>query len=87
MPNLLPLENDVPLETIRLLPQDASLDKIEMQKHTTPVPIAKSVEEAAEMIETKKINAVVNERSTEDEVDINARSTQYCLTRYCRIIK
>ena len=25
------------------------------------------------MIETKKMNAVVNERSTEDEVDINAR--------------
>ena len=42
-------------------------------KNATPVPIAKSVQEAAEIIETKKMNAVVDERSIEDEVDINAR--------------
>ena len=49
-------ENDVPPEIIRLLPQDGLLDKIEVQQNATPVPIAKSVEEAAELFETKKIN-------------------------------
>ena len=31
------------------------------------------MEEASDMLEAKKINAVVNERSGEDEVDINVR--------------
>ena len=47
--------------------------KNELQTKQTPVPIAGSVEEACVMLDTKKMNAVVNERSTEDEVDINAR--------------
>ena len=66
-------ENDVPPEMIRLLQEDDLLEKIEVQTHQTPIPISKSVEEASHMLETKKMNAVVNERSTEDEVDINAR--------------
>ena len=38
--------NGVPPEMIRLLPQDDTLDKIQMQKNATPVPIAKTDEEA-----------------------------------------
>ena len=66
-------ENGVPPEMIRLLPEDDMLDNIEVQTNRTPIPIAKSVEEASDMLETKEMNAVVNERRTEDEVDINAR--------------
>ena len=53
-------ENDVPPEMIRLLPEDDLLCKIEIQTNQTLVPVAKSVEEAFEMLETKKMNAVVN---------------------------
>ena len=37
-------EKHVPPEIIRLLPEDDLLSKIEVQKHKTPVPVAKSVE-------------------------------------------
>ena len=66
-------ENDVPPEVIRLLPEDDLLNKIKKQKHATPTPIARTVEEACAILETTKMNAVVNERSSEDHVDINAR--------------
>ena len=79
-------EHDVPPEMIRLLPEDDLLSKIEVHTNQTFVPIAKSVEEASEMLETKKMNVVVNERSTEDEVDINARHNAV-FTRSCRIIE
>ena len=41
--------------------------------NATFVPTPASVEEACALSDTKKMNAVVNERSGEDEVDINVR--------------
>ena len=48
-------------------------DNIDLQKHATPVPTPASVEETFAFLDTKKINAVVNEKSRGDAVDINAR--------------
>ena len=67
------LEHEVPPEIIRLLFLDDLQNIIDLQKSQTPVPIVGSVEEACDHPDTKNINAVVNERSSEDEVDINAR--------------
>ena len=66
-------KNDVPPEIIRLLPLNDLQDNIDLQNDQTPVPTAGSVEEACDLLDTKKINALENERSTGDEVDINAR--------------
>ena len=66
-------EHDGPPEIIRLLPLDELQDNIWFTTNATPIPIAKTVEEAGEILETTKMNAVVNERSSEDQVDINAR--------------
>ena len=71
-------ERDVPPEIVRLLPLDDLQDKIEVQKSATPVPIPASAEEACALLDTKKINTVVNEKSCEDEVDINARQMVSC---------
>ena len=50
-----------------------SYKKNDLQTHATPVPTPASVEEARALLDTKKINAVVNAGSTEDEVDTDAR--------------
>ena len=55
-------EHDVPPEIARLLPLDDLQDKIEVLKSATPVPIPAIVEEACALLDTKKINAVVNEK-------------------------
>ena len=66
-------EHDVPPEIVRLLPLDMLQDEIEVQKSATPAPTPASVEEACALLETNKINAVVNEKRCQDEVDINTQ--------------
>ena len=69
-------EDDVPPEIIRLLPLDDLQDKIQLQKSATPVPIAKTVEEAISHLDVVKPNAVVNENSSQAEFDVNAQQTE-----------
>ena len=66
-------EEGVPAEIMRLVPLDDALDKIQMQKAATPVPRPDGVQEAAEVLESTKTNAVVCEKSSFDEGDINAQ--------------
>ena len=66
-------EHDVSPEIVRLLPLGDLQDKMDLQKNATPAPTPASVEEACALLEAKKFHAVVNERSREDEVDINDR--------------
>eukprot|EP00959_Pyramimonas_sp_CCMP1952_P395160 8279652-Pyramimonas_sp.AAC.1 len=58
---------------MRLVPLDDALDKIQMQKAATPVPRPDGVREAADILESTKTNAVVCEKSSFDEGDINAQ--------------
>lgn len=67
-------ENDVPPEMIRLLPLDASHDKILPNKNATPVVGEESLVGLAEDMESRRMNAVVCERSCEDEGDAVAQS-------------
>ena len=66
-------EHDVPPEIVRLLPLDKLQNKIEVQKSGTPISTPASVEEACAFLVTKKLNALFNEKSCEEEVDINAK--------------
>ena len=66
-------ELDVLPEIVRLLSLGQLQVNIEVQKSATPVPTPASVEEACALLETKNMNAVVNEKSCQEEVDINAR--------------
>ncbi|CAK0903535.1 unnamed protein product, partial [Prorocentrum cordatum] len=67
------LEEGVPPEIMRLVPLDDALHKVQMQKAATPVPRPDGLREAGEILETTKANAVVCEKSSFDEGDINAR--------------
>ncbi|CAK0893135.1 unnamed protein product [Prorocentrum cordatum] len=58
---------------MRLVPLDDALEKIQMQKAATPVPRPDGLREAGEILETTKANAVVCEKSSFDEIDINAQ--------------
>jgi len=66
-------ENGVPPEIIKLLPHDSDLDKIQVQKAATPVPGRADLEGMAATFRETRPNAVVLERSGEDEGDINAQ--------------
>ena len=69
-------EDGVPPELLQLLPDDQSLDKLQVQKAATPVEgrrDAKDPEEAARAIAVQRPNAVVCEKSCNDEGDINER--------------
>eukprot|EP00959_Pyramimonas_sp_CCMP1952_P223071 4663617-Pyramimonas_sp.AAC.2 len=66
-------ENDVPAEIMRLVPLDDALDKIQMQKAATPVPRPDGLQEAADILDSTKGNAVVVEKSSFDEGDINSQ--------------
>ena len=70
------LEHDVPPEIVRLFPLYKLQEQHEVQKSATPVPTPASVEEACALLETKEINAVVNETSCQDEMDIHAQQMQ-----------
>ena len=63
----------MPPEIVRLLPLDKLQDKIEVQKSATPAPTPAGVEQACALSETKRINAVVNEKSCQDEEDMHAQ--------------
>ncbi|CAK0901015.1 unnamed protein product, partial [Prorocentrum cordatum] len=69
-------DGEVPPEIMRLVPLDNELDKIQMQKAATPVPRPDGLQEAAEILETAKGNAVVLEKSSFDDGDINAQRVE-----------
>ena len=69
---LLP-EDGVPPEMIRLLPHDNHLDKILVQKAACPVAGRSDLDGAAEIMTKAQPNAVVLEKSSHDEADINAQ--------------
>ena len=56
-------ENGVPPEIRKLVPLDNSLDKIQMQKAATPVPMPNGLEDAAALLDSTKPNGVVLERA------------------------
>ena len=69
-------ENAVPPEIIRYLPLDDLQDKIQMQKSATPVPIARDMQEVSDHFKVLKPNAVVSEKSTQDEFDVNSQQVE-----------
>ena len=66
-------EHGVPPEIAKLLPYDALLDNIQVQKQATPVAARQPLEELAEAFKYLKPNGVVLEKSGSDEGDINAQ--------------
>ena len=70
---LLP-EQGIPPELISLLPSDNSFERMRVQKAATPVEGMKdTVDEAAKAFKDERPNAVVLERSCEEEGDIQIR--------------
>ncbi|CAK0825765.1 unnamed protein product [Prorocentrum cordatum] len=69
-------DGEVPPEIMRLVPLDNELDNIQTQKAATPVPRPDGLQEAAEILETTKGNAVVLEKSSFDDGDINAQRVE-----------
>ena len=67
-------ENGVPPEIIRLLPEDDLQDKIQPQKSATPVPIPRTDEEGIDNLNVLKPSGVVNEQSSQDEIDVIAQA-------------
>ena len=57
----------------KLLPYDAALDNIQVQKQATPVAPFACLEKMADRLQTQKPNAVVLEKSSYDDADINAQ--------------
>ena len=69
--DLLPRDG-VPPEIVRLLPHDTELDKLMVQKNATPCDGARdSVRAAADDMTLRTPNAVMMEKSSVDEVDVN----------------
>ena len=62
----------MPPEVIWLLPVVGHLDKVMVQKAATPVLIPQSVEEARDILNTQRVNCVVDEKS-QDAADANAQ--------------
>ena len=63
----------VPSEIVKLLPHDEELDKILVQKAATPVGGRSDLPRAAELLSQSRPNAVVLEKSSYDDADINAQ--------------
>ncbi len=59
-------------EIEKLMPLDAQLDKIQVQKAATPVPVHQTLDEVALAMAADKPNGVVLEKSSYDDADINA---------------
>ncbi len=57
----------------KLIPYDDLLSKIQIQKAATPVAVPDSMEAAVSSLNCLRPNAVVLERSSEAETDINAQ--------------
>jgi hypothetical protein len=66
-------EGEVPPEVAKVMPFDSHLDNIQVQKQATPVAARASLEEVARRFDEQKPNAVVLEKSSYDEADINAQ--------------
>ena len=62
-----------PPEIIRLIAHDEDLDKVQIQKAATPVDGRSDLPRAAELLAQSRPNAVVLEKSSYDEADINAQ--------------
>ena len=69
---LLP-ERGVPPESVKLLPFDEHLDNIQIQKSATPAEGRDDTAPVAEKLGTRCPNAVVMEKSSQDDADINAQ--------------
>lgn len=63
----------VPPEIVKLLPLDQLLDKIQIQKSATPVATPQNENEAAATLDVTRMNGVVLEKSSQDEIDVNAQ--------------
>ena len=63
----------VPPEIIKLLPLDKLLDKIQIQKSATPIPTPQNEHEAAANLDVTRINGVVLEKSSQEEIDVQAQ--------------
>ena len=66
-------ESGVPPEIVRLLPHDEHLDKVQVQKAATPVEGRTDAVTAAQGLGKVCPNAVVLEKSSQDEGDINGQ--------------
>ena len=66
-------KDGIPPEIVRLLPHDASLDKVLIQNAAAPVDGRGSLETAGARLDKSKPNAVVEEKSGCDDADINAQ--------------
>eukprot|EP00972_Heterocapsa_arctica_P014295 2103701-Heterocapsa_arctica.AAC.1 len=66
-------EHAVPPEIVRLLPHDNDLDKVQVQKQATPAPGRYDLDGVGKSLDTTRPNAVVQEKSSYDESDINAQ--------------
>ena len=66
-------ETGVPPEIFRVIAHGGSLDKSQVQKAATPVDGRGDLHRAAELLVQTRPNAVVLEKSSYDEADINAQ--------------
>ena len=66
-------ENGVPGEVLRMVAHDSDLDRVQVQKAATPVEARASVEDAGRAIARAVPNAVVEERSSYVDADVNAQ--------------
>ena len=66
-------EHGVPPEIVHLLPHDDLLDKIQVQKAATPVGGRADLPVAAQTLAQTQPNAVLLEKNSFDEADINAQ--------------
>ena len=73
-------EDGVPPEIIRLLPQNNQDDKMHPQKNATPQPRNRTEAETIHNMNVLKPNGVVNEKSSHDQVVVNAQMTAALLT-------
>ena len=68
------LEDGVPAEILHFLPNDNTLDKIQIQKAATPVEgLRKNLGAMSAAFAEQRPTAVLMERSGNDVVDVNAR--------------
>ena len=63
----------IPPQVAKLIPYDTLLDNIKVQKQATPVAARASLETVREEFKVQKPNAVVLEKSSTDDGDINAQ--------------
>ena len=65
--------DSVPPENLKLLPLDQLLDKIQVHKSATPVPTPQSEQEASANLDVLRVNGVVLDKSSKDEMYVSAQ--------------